>query len=145
MTYQIVPTIFGIGTSREAPKTLGTETSSFIGGEKTENITSLKPTSEGGYIITGSFNSSKVEVGDYTLQNTAEKDGLLIKYDNNSNIEWAISIGGERDEIIEDATELESGEIAVVLNSNSTKVSVGNSTIDNTEDGMLIKFNAITG
>ena len=63
-----------------------------IGGSSDDYIYSVAETRDGGYITGGYFESSVIQVGDYTLTNNGSNDGIVIKYDNEGEIEWAKGI-----------------------------------------------------
>ena len=57
-------------------------------------------TSEGDILVGGSFRGEKITVGDYELVNSNYKPqtnemGLIIRYNNNGDVEWASSQGRE--------------------------------------------------
>ena len=89
---------FGIGASREGKEGLVPLWAKSFGGNISEEIQSVASTSDGGYIVGGYFSSSSIQVGEETLTNNGDSDGLIIKYDAKGEVEWAKSFGGSRDE-----------------------------------------------
>jgi hypothetical protein len=61
-----------------------------IGGTADDHLSSIKPTSDGNYIVVGSTSSTD---GDVT-GNHGSSDGLVIKIDGMGNIIWKKLIGG---------------------------------------------------
>ena len=79
------------------------EWASSFGGSASEEIYSIAVTEDGGYIVGGNFESSSMQVGEYTLTrngNSSYYDAFLVKYDINNELEWASSFGGTKYEII---------------------------------------------
>ncbi len=133
---------FGIGASREAPTTMGEAQATGIGGSSSDEITSIAPTSDGGYIAVGYFESDEIQVGDYTLTNSGKEDGMLIKYSREGEVEWTRSVGGsDYDQIVSVAPTNDEG-IIVGGYFESDEIQVGDYTLTNSgkEDGMLIKY-----
>ncbi len=135
------------------------EWASSFGGSYDDKITSISPTSDGGYIVGGSFRSSSIKVGDYTLNNNdnyGNNDGLLIKYDSNNKVEWASSFGGSYDDAISFGGSYDDEITSISATSDggyivggyffSTSITVGNLKIEgnhsggSNSDGLLIKY-----
>ncbi len=79
-----------------------------IGNTSSDEIKSLKGTSDGGYIIGGRFSSEQLELGNnITLENNSNQnyDGMILKYNKSGECEWAKNIGGINEEIIENVIE----------------------------------------
>ena len=143
---------FGIGASREAPTTMGVRQATSMGGNGYDFIDSVVETSDGGYIVGGYFKSSSIQVGDYTLINNSRStdyyDGMIIKYDENGEVEWATSIGGESDDKITSVAETSDGGYIAGGYFKGNSIQVGdytlrnNSTYINYFDGMTIKYDA---
>ena len=88
---------FGIGGSREGITRQKIKWATNIGGTGYDYITTVNELDDGGYIAGGYFRSSSITIGDYTIKNngsTSYNDGLIVKYNNNNEVEWAKSIGG---------------------------------------------------
>lgn len=85
-------------------KDLGNPT--IVKGEKIINsisnrfmeIDKISLTSDGGYIVGGTFSSREIKVGENTFINHSEgiTDVILVKYDNKKQIEWSTPIGSRR-------------------------------------------------
>ena len=59
---------------------MGVTQAMAIGGITEDSIQSVTPTSDGGYIVGGYFESGSIKVGDYTLKNNSgAEDGMIIK------------------------------------------------------------------
>lgn len=104
---------------------------------------------DGGYIAGGYFRSSSITIGDYTIKNngsTSYNDGLIVKYNNNNEVEWAKSIGGNSSDEIVAVTETYDNGIVVCGNFESKKINLGNeNAIDNSGynyNGIIIKYDS---
>ena len=117
-----------------------------VGGSDDDYIESVASTSDGGITAVGSFKSREIQVGEYTLTNnsssTIYSDGMIIKYDESGEVEWARSIGGNTDEKIESATETKDGDIIAVGTFESSKITLRDYTLQNNGeiDGMVLKY-----
>ena len=59
------------------------------GGSNTENLNSICPTSDGGFIVAGSSNSSNGLLD--WLSSSSGLKGIIIKFDRDGNVEWTQS------------------------------------------------------
>ena len=114
--------------------------------ENCNEIEGIVETSDGGIVAVGSFNSNiSLEKG-INLSSKGYYDGLIIKYDNNGELEWATSIGGSDNETIYSVIETEDGGIVVGgdFNSKSIELSTEISLTKNKEtySGMIIKYSS---
>ena len=121
-----------------------------IGEDYDDRINSVTETSDGGIIVGGYFESRSITVGDYTLTNAGGSDGMVIKYSSEGEVEWARSIGGEKDESIESVSETSDGGIIVGGYFYGSSITVGEYTLTNNSkpsyyyrDGMVIKYNTL--
>lgn len=85
-------------------------------GGKLSDLTGLmEPTFDNGYIMTSTIGSDEVELDDNTVVGNVVGDGnsdaLIIKYDENDNIQWYKQFGTPKDESISSITELPNGDI----------------------------------
>ena len=135
---------FGIGASRESEKTMGVEWARKIGGNNSDGIYSLSETSDGGYIAGGCFYSDSIKVGETTLENAGNFDGMIIKYDKEGNGEWARGVGGSSSDYIESVSETSDGGYIAVGWFESDSIEVGKIALENEggRDGMIIKYDA---
>ena len=117
-----------------------------IGGSRSDYIESVVATSDGGYIAGGYFNSSSIQVGDYTLSNNGNTDGMIIKYNREGTVEWARSIGGDRDDEITSVAVASDGGYIAGGYFEGNSIQVGDYTLRNNSsyysDGMTIKYDA---
>ena len=65
-----------------------------LGGTEDDNIYKVTPTSDGGFIVAGFFDSDSITAGGYTVTKGGSMSGIAIKYDSEQNVEWAIGIPG---------------------------------------------------
>ena len=136
---------FGIGASREAPTTMGVTQATSMGGSSTDYIYSVVETSDGGYIAGGYFENSSIQVGDYTLTNNGETDGMIIKYDAEGEVEWARSVGGSSSDYISSVASTSDGGYIAGGFFGSESIQVGDYTLTKNGgyyDGMIIKYSS---
>ena len=114
-----------------------------IGGEDSDVIDSVIETKDGGYIVGGYFESDSITIGNYTLTNTGGSDRMLIKYNNNGEVEWAISIGGMSNDYVNSISVTNDGGFAVGGYFSGT-VTIGGYelTSNGNSDGLIIKYDA---
>ena len=142
------PYYFGIGTSREGKVGLKATWAEGIGGTSSEQIKSVSETSDGGYIVGGYFRDS-IDLGNgISLTNKGSADGMIIKYDESGEVEWAEGIGGTSNDFINTVCETTDGGYIVGGYFESSSIDLGNGISlrnkgsTNYSDGMLIKYNA---
>ncbi len=119
------------------------EWATSIGGKEIDSINSVELTSDGGYIVGGSFESSSIHLGKYTLTNrkSGNSDGMLIKYSSDGEIEWAKGIGGTSNEYIQSVVQLKDGTFIAGGGFNSPTIETDGKILTNngSTDGMLLK------
>ena len=115
-----------------------------IGGSNSDYINSVAPTSDGGYIVGGYFNSIEIQVGDYILTRNGNYDGMIIKYSSNREVEWARSIGGSNSDYINSVATTSDGGYIVGGYFSSSSIQVEDHTLTNNggSDGMIIKYSS---
>ena len=143
---------FGIGASREGKKSATAEWAKGIGGERNDRISSVVETTDGGYAVGGYFYSSSIDIGNgVTLSNKSSRksyaDGMIIKYSEEGEVEWAQGIGGSDRDYINSVAETRDGGYAVGGYFRSSSIDLGNGvTLNNSStdyyDGMLIKYSS---
>ena len=113
-----------------------------IGGNDNDEITSVLATNDGGAIVVGNFESTNITIGDYTLANSGNSDGIIIKYDLNGNVEWARSVKGSNNEYIESVAQTSDGDYIVGGSFSSNEIIIDDYILknDGSEDGMIIKY-----
>ena len=115
-----------------------------IGGKYSDSITSVLETTDGGYIVGGEFNSSRIDLENgisLTLKNVS--DGMLIKYGSSGEVEWAKVIGGEYGDSITSVSETKDGGYIVGGSFYSSSINLENGislTNNGNGDGMVIKY-----
>ena len=122
-----------------------------IGGDGYDEVANIEETNDGGVIIYLSSNSSELNIKDKIYQNEANmyNYGILIKYDNNGNIEWSEELG-DNDTILydhivktEDNGYIKFGQFS---GSHSSSIKIGPYIIENTTgasdwlDSVIVKY-----
>jgi len=128
------------------------EWTKVVGGERSEYITSMSATSDGGYIVGGYFYSYYIEFengsriinkssapGSYYAGRYA--DGMIIKYSDSGDVEWAKSVQGGLDEEIRSVTETRDGGY-IVGGYFSSVLSIADGAKSDSDDGIIMKYNA---
>ena len=115
-----------------------------VGGDDDDSINSVAATSDGGIIAGGKFSSRSISVGDYTLTKNGYDDGMIIKYNEEGEVEWARSIGGNYGDYVYSVAETSDGGCIAGGLFISSSIQVGDYTLMNNGngDGMIIKYNA---
>ena len=146
---------FGIGTSRAGKMALKATWAQGIGGSSEDEINSVAPTSDGGYIAGGYFHSGSIELangdklinsggkGQYGLLNA---NSMIIKYGADNEIEWSKTISSTYANYIYAVTECNDGGI-VAGGMFYKSIDLGNnikleSSSDSYNDGMIVKYSA---
>ena len=115
-----------------------------VGGSNDDYINSVVSSSDGGYIVGGYFSSSSIQVGDYTLTNSSSNsDGIIIKYSENGEVEWARSVGGSGTDRITLVAATSDGGYIAGGHFFSSSIQVGDYTLTNSSsnsDGIIIKY-----
>ena len=116
-----------------------------IGEIDNDEIISITETSDGGIVVGGYFESYELIVGNEHLMNFGSKDGVIIKYDKDGEVEWARKIGDHDDESINTVLATNDGGIIVGGYFDSGFITVGEYTLtnDGRSDGMIIKYNSV--
>ena len=115
-----------------------------IGGNLNEYIFSVLSTSDGGYIVGGSFESNSLDCGNgITLNNMGKDDGMLIKYSSQGEAEWAIKVGETKEDSIKSVVETIDNSYLIGGYFNSTTITIGSYIFENKSGkyskGMLFK------
>ena len=120
-----------------------------FGGKNSDYVTSVVQCTDGGYIVTGTFESSEISIDnkivfknmDTTNSNT--KDCVVIKYTADGSVEWARSIGGNKNDEIVSAAETNDNGYIIVGDFESNSITVNKKmklfNAGNT-NGMIIKY-----
>ncbi|WP_079243344.1 T9SS type A sorting domain-containing protein [Chryseobacterium indologenes] len=107
-----------------------------MGGSNVDLFHFVEPTSDGGYIVSGSTFSNN---GDLT-QNFGSRDAWIIKFDFNGNIQWQKLLGGSQAELFHSIRETSDG--GYILAGGSTSAD-GNLTSNNGfEDYWIVKLDS---
>ena len=137
---------FGIGTSREGKKGVKATFAKGIGNTDRDYINSVSATSDEGYIVGGYFFSTSIDLENGTsILNKGDADGIIIKYDENGEVDWAQGVGGTSSDSIDSIEETSDGGYIAIGNFSSSKVDLENSislTNQGKRNGMIIKYSA---
>ena len=124
-----------------------------IGGNSTDNITSVVPTSDAGYIVGGYSDSDSIELenGISVINESGKTDGFVIKYNRQGEVEWARKIEGmEGRDLVWTVCETRDGDYIVGGEISSSNINLGNNVVVQKEKdtgtyqryyGMIIKYN----
>ena len=117
-----------------------------IGGTDSDYVNSVAETSDGGYIVGGYFYSKSIDLGNgITLTRNKQYDGMVIKYDENGEAQWAQTIGGEDHDYIYSVAATDDGGCLAVGSFTSKTILLENGDVltrTGTRNGMMIKYNA---
>ena len=121
-----------------------------IGGLYSDYISSVAECSDGGYIVGGSFHSNSIDLGNgISLTNKGNDDGMVIKYSQDWEVEWAKGIGETEIDFIKSIAETKDGGYIVGGYFKSNSIDLGNGislTNKNSSasyyDGMVIKYSS---
>ncbi|CAL2102638.1 conserved protein of unknown function [Tenacibaculum sp. 190130A14a] len=104
-----------------------------IGGSSFDVGRSIKKTSDGNFLISGSTRSSNNDI-----INKGQNDAWVLKIDKQGNLLWQKTIGGSNIDFCYDATELSNGNIIAVGESSSNNADI--STNKGFSDALIIKL-----
>jgi hypothetical protein len=111
----------------------------LIGGSNNERGTSICPTKDSGYVITGFTFSTD---GDFADKVNTSRDLFVIKCDKNGKIEWKNIIGGLGDDSGISIYTNTNEDIILLGTTNSTNIDFNELTFGNKYSSFLIKFNS---
>ena len=126
------------------------EWAKVIGGTNNDSINSVSETTDGGYIVGGSFKSKSIDLGNgISLSSNGSNDGMIIKYSSSGEVEWAKVIGGTNNDSINSVSETTDGGYIVGGYFYSSSIDLGNgisltnqSKSTDYTDGMIIKYSS---
>ena len=119
---------FGIESSKAEETTFKPEWINLVQGEKFNEINSTYPTEDGGIIAVGSI-YNQVDLnndGEMDLESEGKKDGLVVKYNRNGEIEWFKKIGGSEDDVFTKVIQTSDYGYAIVGYISSPKINIDN-------------------
>lgn len=97
--------------------------SKTFGGIDDDSCNEIIQTRDGGYVIVGYTSSSVIYLDGKIIENLSKsnydmlnKDGFILKIDQNGNYEWSTRIGGNLDDEIVKVIETSSGDIDIIGN-----------------------------
>ena len=112
-------------------------TKSF-GNSTADRITSVCSTLDAGYMVGGYFSSDSLTIGEEILNNSGSKDGFVIKFNYNDEIEWVKKIGEEGNDSIESVSETIDGGF-VIGGSYGSNITINDCIISGTR--IIMKYN----
>ena len=121
------------------------EWSKRIGTSGYNEINSVIETSDGGCVAAGTIYSDVDFGNNIKIKNKGSYDGIIIKFKNNGDVEWAKGIGETSYETINSVIETLDGGFIVAGDFSSTYIDLGNNiSLSNNgqDDGMIIKYNS---
>lgn len=103
-------------------------------GSASEDFEAITTSPDGGYVVVGESISTDIE----GIDNNGGLDAIIVKYDENGNIEWQKNYGGSGSEKFNEITTSPDGGYVVVGYSTSSDIEG----IDNkgSYDGIIIKY-----
>ncbi len=125
------------------------EWAKVVGEKYTDEITSVATTSDGGYVAGGNFNSSSITLEgvngeEVQVKRNGISNGLIIKYNEEGQVEWAKGVGGTSDDEINSVAEAIDGGIIAGGCLKSDSINVGEGVVvknNGSDDGLIIKYN----
>lgn len=106
----------------------------------------------GNVIVAGLYLNASITFGTTTLTNAAfNSNDFLVKYSGSGTVIWAVNIGGDWDEIIQDIACNTSGDIIIGGRFNSTTLTIGSTVLTNAggtmgsypySDAFIAKYNS---
>ena len=97
--------------------------SKTFGGIDDDSFNEIIQTSDGGYVIVGDTSSSVIYLDGKIIEDLSKskydmynKDGFILKIDQNGNYEWSIRIGGNLDDELVKVIETSNGNIDIIGN-----------------------------
>ena len=123
------------------------EWSRTIGGDLDDYVKSVVETTDGGYLLSGYFNSATIDLGDNIILNnsssTSTYEGMIVKLNSKGDIEWAKSISGNSNEYIYKIIESEDDGFVICGDFDSSVVNFENNTklySYGASDGFIVKY-----
>jgi hypothetical protein len=119
-----------------------------IGGTNDENINSLTLDASGNIYMTGYFESSSLNLGSITINNTTTRSMMVAKYNSGGTVQWANAYSGNHFSYPDGIVTDNSGNLYISGSFNLSSLSFGTSTVSNpssSSNGFLVKLNSSTG
>ncbi len=117
------------------------------GGYGGDRATSVALDASGNIFVAGFFDGADITVGSTTLTNLGYSDLLLIKYDANGNVQWAISAGGKGDDAVTSIATDAPGNVYLAGRYFDSSISIGGTICTNAGlyDVFLAKYGSTLG
>jgi hypothetical protein len=106
------------------------------GGNADDYLSSIKQTTDGGYIAVGHSNSSNSDI----TSGPSDYDAWIIKIDTNGNLEWTKTLGGSSSDYLKDIQQTTNGEYLIAGHTISNNGDITNS--HGSGDWWVIKLQA---
>ena len=114
-----------------------------IGGDFYDILNSVIETADGGYLVGGSYRSSKISL-DNNIELTGNRyyNGMVLKYSSNGKVQWAKGVGGDDTDEFNSIALLTSGDVIAVGVYTSENFEVDNEFLyrQGLKDGMILKI-----
>jgi gliding motility-associated-like protein len=85
-----------------------------VGGPSTDRGAVVTSDKLGNVIFVGSFASTSITLGSYTLATLGNLDGFMVKYDKSGNVLWAYGMGSFNDDEIKSVRTTSTDEIVIL-------------------------------
>ena len=108
-------------------------------------INCMIPTSDGGYLVGGSFNGGVIRDDVAPIYSKGYLDGVIDKYDSQGKREWVQNISGEMDDYVTSLAQMNNGKYIIGGCFSSSAMSVGSGISLSTAgecDGMLLVYDS---
>ncbi|MDD4608052.1 MAG: prepilin-type N-terminal cleavage/methylation domain-containing protein [Bacilli bacterium] len=114
----------------------------LFGGTRFDYFSSLKKTTDNGYIVVGYSNSNNYDMEGIGYTDLARREAIIVKYNNDGTVQYKNSFKGSNQDYFYDVVEVNDGYVAVGT-SNSTDLGMQNlNKSDNGYfDAIIVKFN----
>ena len=96
-----------------------------FGGDTDDVFLGVAATSDGGFVAVGYSTKGLLFSGTLANPNSGNSDALIAKYDENGNIEWMITFGGDGDDVFRAVAVMPNGNIVAAGSSSADSFNTG--------------------
>lgn len=106
-------------------------------------VTSIRPYTGTGALVSGSYAANSLALGSYMLNNAGQDDGYVAIADAAGQYTWAAGFGGSGRDFVVDAAAGHGGGFVAAGNFNSLSMVIGGATLlsSGETDGFVVKYN----